>query len=183
MTDHEPRRVFLLTVRVRFHELDPLGHVNNAVFLTYLEEAAIEHAAAAGWPSSRLREHGGVFIARRHEIEFLQPAVEGDLLQVRTWAEAMSGARALRAYEIVRLDRAEGVPPQDGLIDVADVEPARREALLVRARTEWAFVDVVAGRPRRIPAAVREDFLLATEGKVVNTAAPNAPPRRRHSSG
>ncbi|MDQ4099606.1 MAG: acyl-CoA thioesterase, partial [Chloroflexota bacterium] len=151
MTDQPPRSVFLLTVRVRFHELDPLGHVNNAVFLTYLEEAAIEHAAAAGWPSSRLREHGGVFIARRHEIDFLQPAVEGDLLQVRTWAEAMSGARARRAYEIIRLDRADSARPQDGLVDVADVEPAQRAALLVRALTEWAFVDVVEGRPRRIP--------------------------------
>ena len=108
MTETQPRGVFLLTVRVRFHELDPLGHVNNAVFLTYLEEAAIEHSAAAGWPASRLREHG-VFIARRHEIDFLQPAVEGDVLQVRTWAESMSGARAIRAYEIARLNRA-GLP-------------------------------------------------------------------------
>jgi acyl-CoA thioester hydrolase len=167
----QPRGVFLLTVRVRFHELDPLGHVNNAVFLTYLEEAAIEHAAAAGWPSSRLREHGGVFIARRHEIDFLQPAIEGDLLQVRTWAESMSGARALRAYEITRLDRAEGgSPPQDGLVDAANVEPIARDRLLVRARTEWAFVDVAAGRPRRIPAAVRDDFLLATEGDASKDA-------------
>jgi acyl-CoA thioester hydrolase len=166
----QPRGVFLLTVRVRFHELDPLGHVNNAVFLTYLEEAAIEHAAAAGWPSSRLREHGGVFIARRHEIDFLQPAIEGDLLQVRTWAESMSGARALRAYEIVRLDRTVGELPLDGLIDVADLEPAPRNALLVRARTEWAFVDVAAGRPRRIPASVRDDFLLAADGDASRDA-------------
>ncbi|MDP8972356.1 MAG: acyl-CoA thioesterase [Actinomycetota bacterium] len=182
MTDHQPRSVFLLTVRVRFHELDPLGHVNNAVFLTYLEEAAIEHAAAAGWLSSRLREHGGVFIARRHEIDFLQPAVEGDLLQVRTWAEAMNGARARRAYEIIRLNRAEGASPRDGLIDVADFEPAQRAALLVRARTEWAFVDVVAGRPRRIPAEVRDDFLLATAGKPIGNVTPNAPPLRHHSA-
>ncbi len=149
-------------MRVRFHELDPLGHVNNAVYLTYLEEAAIEHAAAAGWPASRLREHGGVFIARRHEIDFLQPAVEGDVLQVRTWAESMSGARAHRAYEITRLDRVDG-PPHDGLVDAAEVEPVPRDRLLVRARTEWAFVDVATGRPRRIPAAVRDDFFTGVE--------------------
>ncbi|MBA2277819.1 MAG: acyl-CoA thioesterase [Chloroflexia bacterium] len=158
-----PRSAFLLTVRVRFHELDPLGHVNNAVYLTYLEEAAIEHAAAAGWPASRLRQHGGVFIARRHEIDFLRPAGEGDLLQVRTWPEAMSGARAVRAYEIVRLDRAAGTPSQDGLIDPTVLPPAPSASLLVRARTEWAFVDVSSGRPRRIPATVRGDFLTGVE--------------------
>ena len=162
MTETQPRGVFLLTVRVRFHELDPLGHVNNAVFLTYLEEAAIEHSAAAGWPASRLREHGGVFIARRHEIDFLQPAVEGDVLQVRTWAESMSGARAIRAYEIARLNRADSRPPIDGPVEAADLEPVARDRLLVRARTEWAFVDVVSARPRRIPAAVRDDFLHAS---------------------
>ena len=159
----QPRGVFLLIVRVRFHELDPLGHVNNAVFLTYLEEAAIEHAAAAGWPAARLRQHGGVFIARRHEIDFLRPAVEGDLLQVRTWAVSMSGARAIRAYEITRLDRALGEqPPQDGLVDAPELAPIARDQLLVRARTEWAFVDVAAGRPRRIPPEVRDDFLHAS---------------------
>jgi hypothetical protein len=52
-----------------------------------------------------------------------------------TWAEAMSGARAIRAYEIVHLDRTESGPPQDGLIDAADVEPTTRDRLLVRAWT------------------------------------------------
>ncbi len=158
-----PRSAFLLTVRVRFHELDSLGHVNNAVYLLYLEEAAIEHAAAAGWPASRLREHGGVFIARRHEIDFLRPAGEGDLLQVQTWAEAMSGARAVRVYEIIRLNRTAGTPPLDGLIDAETLPTAPGDTVLVRARTEWAFVDVATGRPRRIPAAVRDDFFTGVE--------------------
>lgn len=157
------RSAFLLTVRVRFHEIDPLGHVNNAVYLNYLEEAAIDHATAAGWPATRLREHGGVFIARRHEIDYLRPANEGDLLQVRTWPEAMSGARALRAYEIVRLDRTPGAWQVNGLVDAADLDPAPRDALLVRARTEWAFVDVTTGRPRRIPAELRDDFQVGEE--------------------
>ena len=92
-----PLHVYLLHVRVRYHELDPLGHVNNAVYLNWLEQAAIEHAEAAGWGAARLAELGGAFVARRHEVDYLRPAVAGDVLRVATWAESLDGARALRA--------------------------------------------------------------------------------------
>ena len=93
----KPRSGFIAYVRVRFHECDPLGHVNNAVYLAYLEQAAIDHAAAAGWPAARLRaELGAVFVARKHEIEFLLPSFENDILEVMTWPETVSGARAIR---------------------------------------------------------------------------------------
>src|SRR3954471_5836408 len=81
--------------KVRHYEMDALGHVNNAVYLHYLEQAAIEHISAVGYPAERLRALGGVFIARRHEIEYLRPASAGDLLQVVTWPEALQGARGL----------------------------------------------------------------------------------------
>ena len=42
------------------------------------------------------------FIARRHEITYISPAFAGDWLCVTTWAEALEGARAIRAYEITR---------------------------------------------------------------------------------
>lgn len=44
----QPRSGFMSYVRVRFHECDPLGHLNNTVYLGYLEQAAIDHAVAAG---------------------------------------------------------------------------------------------------------------------------------------
>ena len=66
-----PRSVFRSYVRVRFNDCDPLGHVNNTVYLGFLEQAAIDHAAAVGWPANRLREDvGALFMARRHEIDF-----------------------------------------------------------------------------------------------------------------
>src|SRR5699024_8640808 len=107
-----PSSGYVCWFRVRFNECDPLGHVNNGVYLTYLEQAAIDHAAAGGWPSARLRaEAGALFVARRHEIEYVRPATEGMVLEVRTWPSAMSGARAFREYEI-------GVASED--------DPARR---------------------------------------------------------
>ena len=152
---------------MRWHELDPLGHANNATYLNYLEQAAIDHAAAAGFPTDRLRaEHGAVFIARRHEVDYLRPALADDWQRVATWGVAMTGARAVRAYEIVRLPREEVAdgPPRDDLVAPDAVPPPSGEVLL-RARTEWAFVDVSSGRPRRIPSGLRAAFLRdAAEG-------------------
>jgi acyl-CoA thioester hydrolase len=159
------RHVYLLHVRVRYHELDPLGHVNNAVYLNWLEQAAIEHAEAAGWGAARLAELGGAFVARRHEVDYLRPAVAGDVLRVATWAEALDGARALRAYEIVRFGGfmpGEPLPP-DGLMD-PDAVPDAGE-VLVRARTVWTYVNLTTGRPRRVPPGLREDFQVSAAGE------------------
>lgn len=65
--------VFETCFRVRFHEVDALGHVNNAAYLNYLEQAAIDHATFLGLDLRRLQALGGVFVARRHEIVFLKP--------------------------------------------------------------------------------------------------------------
>ncbi len=73
----QPRHRYLAHFRVRFHELDPLAHVNNAAYVNFLEQAAIDHAAAAGYDLERLRRVGGLFIARRHEIDFLRPVLAG----------------------------------------------------------------------------------------------------------
>jgi acyl-CoA thioester hydrolase len=151
---------YVAFVRVRFHECDPLGHVNNAVYLNYLEQIAIDHAAAMGWPADRLRQEiGALFVARKHEIEYLQPAFEGDVLRVRTWPEAMSGARGYRVYDITRAD-GDRDTHLDRMLKPDELKPAERRDLIVRARTEWAFMNVTTSRPQRIPDIVTQDFLL-----------------------
>lgn len=158
------RSAFLAHVRVRFHDCDPLGHVNNAVYLGYLEQAAIDHAAAAGWPASRLRaEFGAVFVARRHEIEFPLSAFENDVLEILTWPESLSGARAIRAYQIRHIDAIPGSPPPDRLVDPAHVPPAPKGEIVVTALTAWAFADVSRGRPVRIPRTLIEEFVVSDE--------------------
>ncbi|HEY9708640.1 MAG TPA: acyl-CoA thioesterase, partial [Oculatellaceae cyanobacterium] len=69
---------FTTVLRVRYHEMDALGHVNNAVYQHYLEQAAVEHSEHLGLSVQRCQELGGVFVMRKIEIEYLRPAVAGD---------------------------------------------------------------------------------------------------------
>lgn len=156
----KPRTVYRSFVRVRFGECDPYGHLNNAVYLEYLEQAAFDHAALCGWPVKRLQDEvGAVFVVRKHEMEFLQPAFESDVLEISTWPEGMSMARTRRHYLIRRIPwEGFGAPPPE-LIPFADfVAPERRE-LMLQATTEWAFVDPKRGRAVRIPQRVLDGFL------------------------
>lgn len=139
-------------VRVRFHDVDALGHVNNSAYLNYLEQAAIDHATYLGLDRKRLESLGGVFLARRHDIVFMRPTFAGDVLLIVTWLGATKGARIDRHYRIVR----EAAPPEEiptagRLVNRLPESP--NDELIVQATTEWVFASN-RGVPRRIPAEV-----------------------------
>ena len=157
---------FAAFARVRFSELDPLGHVNNAAYINYLEQAAIDHAEAIDLGRERLAVLGGVFIARRHIIDYLKPAVADDRLRIVTWIGEMQGARATRFYEIERQPgSAEGAWPREDHLLTSREAAGTFGNLILRARTDWAYVDVHSGRPRRLPAAVTDIFTEATSSQ------------------
>lgn len=154
---HGPGSAWLGHLRARWNETDHLGHINNAVYLTWMEQVAVDHAQAVGYGTERLPTVDGVFIARRHEIDYLRPAFGGDRVLVVTWPESISGARAFRRYQIFRLDPSGPWPALDRLVS-ADSYPNPDGELLVTARTEWAYVDRGTGRPRRVPPELVEAF-------------------------
>lgn len=160
MRDRDPMcPAFVCYLRVRSNELDSLGHVNNANYVVFVEQAAIDHAVALGLDQGRLTEIGGVFLTRRHFIDYIKPAFAYDHLQVATWIGGMNGARATRFYEIHRLRAADVTtwPLPDRQLGPGERLPAFGE-LILRARTDWAFVDVETGRPRRMPPEVLAVF-------------------------
>lgn len=130
---------FVTQLRVRHYEMDALGHVNNAVYQNYLEQAAIEHSEHLGFTVERYRQLGGVFVMRRVEIDYLRPAIAGDSLEITTWLEKMRGPRAIRRYEIRRQAEAN---------------------LLVTAEALWVWVNMTTMRPQQIP-----DDMIAAFGQ------------------
>ena len=160
---------------VRHYEADAVGHVNNAAYLHYLEQAAIEHSAAVGYPLDRYREMSTLFIVRRHVVDYLRLASPGDVLEVITWAAEIRGPRAVRAYEVCRHGQVEShvgtvAVPADGLLPPTYV-PASEP--LVRARTQWVYVDLDSGRPLRVPAELIAAFMgTGTTRPVSGSQAP-----------
>ncbi|MBD2464949.1 acyl-CoA thioesterase [Oscillatoria sp. FACHB-1407] len=137
---------FTTELRVRHYEMDALGHVNNAVYQHYLEQAAIEHSEHLGFTPARYRELGGLFVMRRVEIEYLRPAIAGDVLSIQTWVQEMRGPRAVRSYEIRKGSNSES---------------------LVTATALWVWVEVATMRPRPIPNEILATFgQLTSKGRI-----------------
>ncbi len=120
---------------VRFRDCDPMGHVNNAVYLTYLEAARFAWWRSAFGPSG-LKEHG--FIVARVEIDFRKPALPGDRLLVRLRVEGMGKSSFTLGYEILNA-RTRALVAEARSVQVAyDYERARSVPLSdeLRARLE-----------------------------------------------
>ena len=115
--------------------IDELGHVNNAVWVQWIQQVAVAH-----WQSVADSAHRTAYywVVVRHEIDYLRAAHAGNRIVARTWvADAPQGARFDRYMEFVG---------PDGKI-------------CVRAKTQWAIIDQALGRPIRVPADVIAPFL------------------------
>jgi acyl-CoA thioester hydrolase len=125
---------FEMHVQVVAADLDERAHVNNVVYLRWVQDIAATHwrTIAPADASTRL-----AWVALRHEIDYHVPAVLGDALTVRTWVGGAEGLRFERFTEVRRAG--------DGLV-------------LARARTLWCPIDAATGRPRRVTAEVRDLF-------------------------
>jgi acyl-CoA thioester hydrolase len=128
--------------RVHGDEIDELDHANNAAYVNWMQDAAIAHSAAQGWPSRRYWDASCAWVARSHKIEYLQPAHEGDELIVRTWVADMQRVSSLRRYEIIR---------------------SSDSTVVARAETRWAFIDLKSRKPTRIPSHVQADFVIVPD--------------------
>lgn len=118
-------------------DIDQLGHVNNVVYLRYAQDAAVAHWRAA---VSREQRENLVWVVRRHEIDYLRPALEHDELIARTWVGEASGATMDRFIEIRR----------------------RRDGeTITSVRSVWVALDARTLRPRRVTAELRGCFLEA----------------------
>ena len=121
---------FTHVVRVSEHEIDELGHVNNTVYLQYMEGIARAHADSLGATLEVMRTLGTVPVARQTVITYHRPAFAGDELRVRTEIISSSGVRSTRVYEIRR---------------------AATDELLAEGQTEWVWIDPQRGRPKAPP--------------------------------
>jgi acyl-CoA thioester hydrolase len=122
-------------IEVQFRDCDPMGHVNNAVYLTYLESARFAWWRSAFGPDG-LKEHG--VILARTEIDYRKPALPGDRLLVRLRVERVGGSSFAVAYEIVNARTRELVAEAKSVQVAYDYSQGRSVPLsqTLRARLE-----------------------------------------------
>jgi acyl-CoA thioester hydrolase len=144
-------RVFVKQIEVGKDAIDVMNHVNNQEYLRWMEEIAIEHSAAQGWPMERYLQSGAAWYVRTHFIEYLRPAMLGDRIALCTWVAAMDERTSPRRTLFVR--------------------NAGRRQILARAETLWTFVDMKRGRAVQIPDEVRHAFeIVGTEEEALREA-------------
>ena len=123
-----------LVVCVHDADIDELGHVNNAVYLRWIQEVAVSHWRAV---ASDEMQTALVWVVIRHEIDYKAPAVAGDEVLLRTWVGEASRLTFERLTRIFR--------KQDG-------------QLLAQARTLWCPLSTRTGKPTRVTAELRAQF-------------------------
>ena len=134
LASESPLPSFDLDIRIKPEDIDELGHVNNVVYLSWVQDVATAH-----WSFLTSAEHRArfVWVALRHEIDYVAQAVLGDAVLARTWTGLARGLRFSRHTEIIRVD--------DG-------------KQLATAVTVWCPLARASGRPTRLPTQIAAFF-------------------------
>lgn len=123
------------TITIPASAIDENGHVNNVVYIQWMQDIAVEHYASIGGIEAQGTD--ATWVVRKHSVEYFLQAFAGEEIEVRTWVEDIRKVRSLRKYEFVR--------KSDGKI-------------LVKGETDWVFMDTKTGRPKAIPVDVEKIF-------------------------
>jgi acyl-CoA thioester hydrolase len=129
-----PAAVFSLAIDVKPEDMDALGHVNNVVYLQWVQEAAAAHweALASEAVKNRVR-----WVVLRHEIDYKVPVLPQDSIEVRTWVSGVDGVKSERRVQIW-------------------LQPSGK--LAAEARTQWCLLDAITLKPKRIDDEIRQLF-------------------------
>ena len=133
-------RIHHRSLIVSAESIDAVGHVNNREYLRWMEDIAVEHSAAQGWPMERYFQGGHAWVAATHFIEYLRPAFAGDALDLYTWISAWDRRTCVRRYAMLR-----------------------QRKLVARGETCWTFVELASGRACDLPASVAEAFVVVPD--------------------
>jgi acyl-CoA thioester hydrolase len=124
------KNIFSLPILVNKSDIDELGHVNNVVYVRWIQEIAAAHwntLASADIKNKYL------WVVLRHEIDYVSAAFEGDTLMATTWVGDSQGARSERFVQIANQETG---------------------SLIAQSKTVWCLLDGITMRPKRIDAEV-----------------------------
>lgn len=133
----EFKPVYTLPITVGEADIDLQGRVSNLRFVAWMQDVAVAHSTACGWPLERYAARSEGWVVRQHSITYKRPAVLGDVLTLATWVADFASRHCHRRYVFWRQ---------------AD------KAVLAEAETQWVYIDMASGKALRIPEELRQVF-------------------------
>lgn len=132
-------KIFLHKFKVEKDAIDDNNHVNNVVYVKWMQDIAKLHSTALGWSLKEYHKYGIGWVAKSHYIEYKSPAFLNDNINAYTWVAEMSNIISLRKYKFIRQNDSK---------------------IIAEAKTEWVFVKIKSGHPTRIIEPVKNSFLV-----------------------
>ncbi len=134
---------FVIEVAAQQGDIDSYEHVNNSVYIRWLDECARENSKSVGIDPDTASELGFGMAVRDSHVTYLAAAHLGDNLLVGNWMTKNDGRlRATRQFQIIR--KSDGVT-------------------LIRATLDYVCINIQSGRPCKMPALFRDNYASMTE--------------------
>ena len=130
-------RPHVLAVDVTTAHIDLMRHVNNVHYLQWLENVAWSHSESLGMRQEDYTRLGHGMVVKRHELDYVAPALLGDRVLLGTWIVGLDRLSTHRRYQFVR--EADG-------------------ATLFRGATHFVCVEIASGKVRRMIPEFAETY-------------------------
>ena len=127
--NHPYKNDFSITLSVLESDIDDMSHVNNVVYVRWVQEVAAAHWATLASAEARQKY---LWVVLRHEIDYMSQALRGDTIVATTWVGESKGPRSERFVYITN---------QAG-------------KLLAKAKTVWCLLDGETLKPKRVDESV-----------------------------
>lgn len=127
-------KIFEYPITILQSDIDEQGHVNNIIYLKWVQEAAIAHWKSVA--NTQMLEDN-LWVVSRHEIDYLKSAYSDSKLIAKTWVTDPQGAKSERYINIV---------------------DAETETIYAKIKTTWYLLDSKTKRPKRIDAEIVNVF-------------------------
>ena len=121
--------VFDLRIKVKPEHIDVLGHVNNVVYVQWMQDVASAHIETLGVGLDQYLEMKHAMVAVEHHVQYRKAAMLDDDVILRTWLYEINALYSFRQYAFFN---------------------AKDHSLLFTGNTKWACIEIASGRPKRM---------------------------------
>lgn len=135
--------IFDLKIQVKPEHIDVLGHVNNVVYVQWMQDVASAHIETLGVGLAQYLEMKHAMVAVEHHVQYRKAALLGDEIILRTWLNDLNALYSFRQYAFFN---------------------AKDQSLLFTGNTKWACIEITTGRPKRMSQTFIQAYQPLAEG-------------------